>query len=229
VQIELVALSLQSVEPITVTFDGGQDPQQWNVRVELSSSHAQPGGSLTATKTHCNGGTFDSTLAVCPRFLFTRVDNPAEVLLLDFCEGCDPGGIVMSANDIAWVAQAQPGLGLIYPVCSGFVPGVEEPDAGTDCDCNENGSLDACDVSSQKSRDCNSNGVPDECEPAYCSADLDCTDVVDVDDLLTVLLGWDCTNPPGPCPGDVTRDGVVNVDDLVEVILQWGSCPLPEE
>ncbi len=50
---------------------------------------------------------------------------------------------------------------------------------------------------------------------------------VDVDDLIAVILGWGCVNPPGPCPADVNSSGAVDVDDLIDVILHWGPCPAP--
>ena len=56
IEIEIVALSLVSVAPIIVTYNGGQDPEQWDVAVDLSEVTAPP-GTLHATKTHCNGGT----------------------------------------------------------------------------------------------------------------------------------------------------------------------------
>jgi hypothetical protein len=46
---------------------------------------------------------------------------------------------------------------------------------------------------------------------------------VNVDDLVSVILGWgSCPNPPANCPADVNNDGMVDVDDLVMVILNWG-------
>jgi hypothetical protein len=54
-------------------------------------------------------------------------------------------------------------------------------------------------------------------EPTSVSGDAhpDCT--VNVDDLVSVILGWGETNSPA----DVTGDGVVDVDDLITVILNW--------
>ena len=44
VPIEICALNLVSCAPVTVTFNGGQNPEEWDVRVELSSNVPQPGG-----------------------------------------------------------------------------------------------------------------------------------------------------------------------------------------
>ena len=83
VPIELVALSLVSVNPITVTY-GINPSQQWNVQVTLSSvTMPQPQGNMTIRKTHANGGTFSSTLFVQPKFIFTKVTNPLDVRTLD--------------------------------------------------------------------------------------------------------------------------------------------------
>ena len=75
VDIEIVALSLESVQPITVTYNGGQDPELWLLRVGLSEAD-QATGSLTAVKTHCNGGTYNSVLFVQPRFTFIKGGGP---------------------------------------------------------------------------------------------------------------------------------------------------------
>ncbi len=81
VPIELVALSLKSCEPITVTTNGGLDPQDWDVSVDLSVVSTQQ-GHVTVLKTHANGGTYESTLYVQPRLTFTHPDS-GEVRVLD--------------------------------------------------------------------------------------------------------------------------------------------------
>jgi hypothetical protein len=81
IDIEIVELSLKSISPITVTFNGGQDPEIWDVDVCLSPTPS-PVGSMTITKTHADGGTFDSTLPVTPLFRFTR-QSDAEQRVLD--------------------------------------------------------------------------------------------------------------------------------------------------
>ena len=64
VPIEIVALSLESIQPITVTFGAGQ-PQLWEVNCDLSENNTQPSGvmNITASDCSCNdGGTFVSLL-----------------------------------------------------------------------------------------------------------------------------------------------------------------------
>jgi hypothetical protein len=82
VDIELVELDLKSVEPIKVSYDGGLYEEEWDVEVDLSGISPPP-GTLSATKTDCNGGTYSSTLPVQPRFTFTKVSDPHEVRVLD--------------------------------------------------------------------------------------------------------------------------------------------------
>jgi hypothetical protein len=58
---------------------------------------------------------------------------------------------------------------------------------------------------------------------ATCAADTNGSGAVDVDDLVSVILGW---GPCGAtCDADVNDSGAVDVDDLVAVILAWGACP----
>lgn len=80
VPIEIVALSLRSVDPIPVSF--GTSTQQWNVKVSLSPNvMPQPPGSMTIRMDLSgNGGTFDAAIPVVVRFIFTR---GAQTLNLD--------------------------------------------------------------------------------------------------------------------------------------------------
>jgi hypothetical protein len=70
VDIQIVALSLRSVEPITVMIEG--QPTQWDVEVQLSGA-PQPHGSMTIRQTSEQGGTYDATLPVIPWLFFTPV------------------------------------------------------------------------------------------------------------------------------------------------------------
>ncbi|MCH7886138.1 MAG: IPTL-CTERM sorting domain-containing protein [Planctomycetes bacterium] len=76
IDIEIIALSLVSVNPITVTFNGGQDPETWNVKVCLSDTEAQELGTMTITKTHTDGGVFDSLIPLRMKIEFTEVGGP---------------------------------------------------------------------------------------------------------------------------------------------------------
>lgn len=74
VPIEIVALNLVSANPITVTYNGGQNPELWNVRVSLPTNQQQP-GSMTIIQTSSQGGTYSSTLSVQPILSFTRISD----------------------------------------------------------------------------------------------------------------------------------------------------------
>jgi hypothetical protein len=64
-----------------------------------------------------------------------------------------------------------------------------------------------------------------DCGTVPCPSDLNQDGAVSVEDMVTVVLDWGCTDPPGPCTGDVNQDGTVDVQDMVEVVLAWGACP----
>ena len=81
IPIEIVALNLVSVQPITVTYNGGTNPELWNVEVTLSPQHPQQQGLMTLNRTSANGGTFSVTLPVQPRFVFKRVPDNFTVVL----------------------------------------------------------------------------------------------------------------------------------------------------
>lgn len=75
VPIEIVALNLVSVQPITVQVGG--TTQTWDVSVQLSPTRPSQGG-IDITKTGDQGGTFSSQLQVIPLFTFTRIPDGAK-------------------------------------------------------------------------------------------------------------------------------------------------------
>ncbi len=146
VQIELVALSLQSVQPITVTAFGGTNPQTWDVSVSGSTQAPQPQGTMTIRSSTCGaqlGGTFDSNLPVRPHFIFTRVGHPGDVRVYD--QGM-ADVVTFSCTNERWLSFEPPtvppviipglnpttvngGLGpvqLITPILPNFFPGIQE-------------------------------------------------------------------------------------------------------
>ena len=76
VPIEIVALSLTSSSPITVTYSGGQNPESWDVQVGLSPS-PQPLGSMTLIQNTKDTGAFDLSVSVLLRLTFSRVSDGA--------------------------------------------------------------------------------------------------------------------------------------------------------
>jgi len=58
VAIQLVALSLKSTSPITVTYNGGIDPEDWQVDVCLSDPSSPPDGFMYINRPCDSGGSF---------------------------------------------------------------------------------------------------------------------------------------------------------------------------
>jgi hypothetical protein len=224
VDIEIVALNLHSIEPITVFVFGA--PTLWDVAVDLSTV-PPPAGTLGATKTHCNGGTYNSELFVQPRFTFTKVAGPGEPVgssrqLDTGLEGIQPIQLG-TLDDPPWVSDIHPLFGPDSPWCTDFHPGLDDPAAPTDCDCNLNTVRDVCDIESGTSTDCNANIVPDECE-SVSGGDYDNDGDVDPDDFTSFEQ---CLGGPGVLPGglpeclglcldafDEDTDGDVDLQDF---------------
>ena len=166
VSLEVVSLSLvDDSDPVVVTFNGGQNPELWDVAVDLSTV-TPSAGSLTATKTHCNGGTYTSVLNVLPRFTFTKVGDPGSVRVLDTGQAGLPPVSLIQNQSAPWVHDIDPNLGLTFDPCSDFHPGVEDALKTVDCDCDGNTLRDKCDIENLTSLDCNLNTVPDSCDLA---------------------------------------------------------------
>jgi hypothetical protein len=105
VSIELVALHLHSISPVTVTYNGGMDPEHWDM--EVGPSPTLPSvGTMTIRHENAQGGTFDSELLVYAIFTFTKVSDPVEVRVLD-------GGLYglnthFMATDVPWIHATPP-------------------------------------------------------------------------------------------------------------------------
>jgi hypothetical protein len=123
VEIEVLALNLRSIEPIVVTYNGGQFPEPWDVQMSISPN-GENFGFLTVTKTHANGGTFNADFLFHPRYVFTRVSDSFQVVLDVGLAGGVPVDFV--ATDGHWVHTVLSGLDLLAPSDGQFVPGVEE-------------------------------------------------------------------------------------------------------
>jgi len=125
IPIEIVALNLVSIEPITVTFNGGQSPQLWDVQVNLSQLGPQQQGFMDVQKTHDNGGVFFSDLPVIPQFVFTQTGNPGNVIILDLF-GLPPIQLNNGKSPTDWVHDVK--LGTLAPEGppSCFNPGIKQ-------------------------------------------------------------------------------------------------------
>lgn len=112
VPIELVALSLHSVQPIMVTYNGGQNPEHWQVMAGLSSQPST--GLMNINQESEQGGTFDSFFDVFPVFTFRRSPD-GQTKTLD-ASNIDPTLVEFQAEDVPWrrgcklPAQAVKGL-----------------------------------------------------------------------------------------------------------------------
>ena len=91
--ITMTALNLASINPITVSYSDGHT-ENWNVRVNLSSLKTS-GGSMSFS----DGGTFDSSLSVYPKFTFTRVSDGA-VKVLDTGASSGTGGVTAQSSPL---------------------------------------------------------------------------------------------------------------------------------
>jgi hypothetical protein len=234
VDIEILALSLVSVDPVVVTYNGGQNPEDWEVVVDRSATVVPPPGTLAATKTYCNGGAYTSSLNVQPRFTFTRRSDGLTRVF-------DTGGaglayISLAQSDPApWVHDVDPNLGVASDPCSQFHAGIEESGAPSGCDCNLNGDRDACDLEAGTSTDCNSDGIPDECqltnndcnsngEPDECEPDCNDNDTPDGCDILGATSA-DCNGngTPDECETDCNGNSIPDGCDL-SVFMTSTDC-----
>jgi hypothetical protein len=103
VDIEIIELSLRSVDQITVT--GTNPPEPWDVEVDLSPN-PQPTGSMTIKHHNTNGGTYDSTLPVCPLFTFSQQVPPFDIQQLDICLAAFPP-VMIGTSDAPWTHGVQ--------------------------------------------------------------------------------------------------------------------------
>lgn len=74
--LDLIRIELKSVLPITVTYNLGNRPEQWDVSV---SRHASPvaGGRITIEQTTPDGGTYDALVYTRLMITFTRRSDGA--------------------------------------------------------------------------------------------------------------------------------------------------------
>ncbi len=121
---------------------------------------------------------------------------------------------VIRIDNVCWKVGA---VGLFLGDGNGL-PDVLELLDGSAVDCNENNTVDSCDIDNGDSMDNDGNGIPDECE---CPADFDGSGDVSAADLAELLSNW---GPCVGCPADFDGDGVVNAADLAELLAAWGPC-----
>ncbi len=233
IPIELVELSLTSCAPITVT-DASGGTSLWNVEVGLSPTPVPP-GQMTAVKTHPNGGTFDATFPVQPRFVFTEVGNPTNVRVLDTGLTGSPATVFSVTGPGAWVHNTS----LPTPVCGvNFVPGVQENPATLEQCCTETchdnpaGGHKHCTkrcfvcprgaCCDPASHSCTIADGALACQGQYMGDGTNCNDS-DGDGLADVFELNDCCQPSALCAvasspnnPDTDGDGVLDGDELLQ-------------
>jgi hypothetical protein len=107
-QSEIIALSLESINPVPI------GTSFFDVFVDLNPEKTSP-GSITVTSHNPNangGGTFDSFFTVNARATLTEVGNPFNKMVFTIQD-------TISSTGSTWTHLAPPG----YPGPSGFVPG----------------------------------------------------------------------------------------------------------
>lgn len=103
INIEIVRLELVSVEPLTVTGDGAQYPQTWDMTVQVPGGQTQDTGSMTISHDEgTDGGTFDIELPVRPKLTFTEVGGPGGPYVYDELL------IEYEATNVPWCHTANP-------------------------------------------------------------------------------------------------------------------------
>jgi len=85
IPIEIIGLRLSSIGPISVSFNGGSSSSLYTIDSSLSQVVPQLPGAMTIRHECPEGGTFDSTLPVTPRLVFTKVAGALGIatLILD--------------------------------------------------------------------------------------------------------------------------------------------------
>ena len=101
IELEIVALNLVSVEPITVTYDGGQNPEDWDITVCLSEFRDQLTGIMNINQVCQEGGTFNAYVPVVPKIIFTRISDGME-MYVDYGEWGLPA-IELNVEDGHWM------------------------------------------------------------------------------------------------------------------------------
>ena len=108
--LDFIALELVSVNPITITYNQGQNPEQWNVRVSLQNQ--SEGGRITTKQTSGVGGTYEALLTTRLLVTFKRVSDNAIRQI--------PLGVLVGTTAIPWSFNANPILltdGHFCPSC----------------------------------------------------------------------------------------------------------------
>jgi hypothetical protein len=113
--LSLLALKLESVNPITVTYNFGQNPEQWNVQVSRQPNPPR-GGRITIQQTIPDGGTYEALVETRLIVTFTRrLDGAIRQLPLRLLMGTN--------NNVSWSFSADTLLVTDGHFCTSCVAG----------------------------------------------------------------------------------------------------------
>ncbi|MFH1374613.1 MAG: hypothetical protein ABII79_12535 [bacterium] len=123
IPIQLIALSLRGTEPITVTYNGGQDPEYWWVEVCLSSNIPPPYlGGMIINRLCDSGGSFEIDIRdVALKATFTPVPGGLPIVMDPY--RTDP---LREIRDGRWSTYVPPPFS-VYTV-------IDWVEVDTDCD-----------------------------------------------------------------------------------------------
>jgi hypothetical protein len=226
VAVRITGLNLHATAPIEVLCDG--TPTQWNVLATLSDA-GSPAGTLTAVKTHENGGTAETVLPVLLKLTFTSAENPAVQRALDFAEEGLPA--VEFHAQMTWVHRIDPNdpdaeAGFLVGVAGGpeaaklVANGKAGPrlqGGATLIACSEHGNPGGDHLHNTCTADTDSDGIPDGADKCRFAFDPDQADR-DGD-----LFGDACDacpdDPDCPQEGDECDELCQDVND--ELLAAW--------
>ena len=242
VSIVFLALSLRAINPITVTNTDGST-ELWDVRAGLTGA-GQTVGSMTITRAHADGGTYDSTLHADVQLVFTQI-SPATGEVRTLVESMTFGAPGESWTLVNGPGGFQPGQLQIDPLPGGveldvdgdgFLDGVftigrsnfqvgvkwnptggPGGGGGGECDGTDhiNGQSKIETHTSFLAGDSDADGMPNDCDP--------CTDADDdgIDDLTMEPCETECEETDATTDSDSGGDAVEGeVSD---------ACPEPTE
>jgi hypothetical protein len=127
IPIELVSLSLQSIQPIVVDVGGTQ--QLWDVFAAQSPSRPSQ-GVMFLQQTEEQGGAFDSQLQVFPKFTFTRLSDgmTREIDVGQMQLGAESQRkLILSSSEVPWRAGCIPPALVLPGLNDAFCPGQTIP------------------------------------------------------------------------------------------------------
>ena len=238
IPIEVVELSLASIDPITVTFDGGQDPKQFDVFVEESPNAASLGEmTITQDQANLDQGTFVSEMCIFALVTFTEVGNPANQFVLDLAVLGDSVGVNNLNAPAGWNDPTGLGGRFVIPDPvdhEGPHPQVQAialPPQGCCWSCLGNATLCAaptfqadCADNWVQGANCGTNACgAGKCQKrSCCLGDGGCVDDTPIADCAA--MGGQPLEEGDVCLGDENENGI---DDACEVdaiptVSEWG-------